>query len=124
MNASLELLKECNDIRVNEEKVDPVTGEPLEEITVTSRAMAVAQIQANGTHEKVGHTYTSPYGENLAYGYDDPYDGWYYDEKERNYNAEIERIRKERAWLGICDKYLSNSAGFDILFYSEIFKIE
>ena len=34
------------------------------------------------------------------------------------------RIRKEREWLGICDKYLSNSAGFDILFYSEIFKIE
>ena len=34
------------------------------------------------------------------------------------------RIRKEREWLGICDKYLSNSAGFDILFYGEIFKIE
>ena len=86
MKASLELLKEYNDIRVNVQKVNPVTGEPLEADTVNSRAMAVAQIQANGAHEKVGHTHTSPFAENLAYGYeppyDSPYDGWYYEEKE------------------------------------------
>lgn len=32
------------------------------------------------------------------------------------------RISKDREWLGIYDKCLSNDAGFDILFHSDIFK--
>ncbi len=34
--------------------------------------------------------------------------------------ADGKRIRKEREWLGIYDKCLSNDAGFDILFHSQI----
>ena len=34
--------------------------------------------------------------------------------------ADGKRIRKERDWLGIYDKCLSNDAGFDILFHSQI----
>ena len=88
MKASLDYIKECNDIRVNEEKVDPLTGEPCEELMVNDYLMATSQVSANVAAHKAedegvyGHSGVAPAGEILAYNYDDPYDGWYYAEKE------------------------------------------
>ena len=81
MKASLDYIKECNDIRVNEEKVDPLTGEPCEELMVNDYLMATSQVSANVAAHKAedegvyGHSGVAPAGEILAYNYDDPYDG-------------------------------------------------
>ena len=85
MKESLDWIKEYNRIRTEVQKVDPVDPNvPLEADTVTSRAMAIAQIQANAARYKVAHTGTTPYAENLAWGYDgwNPYNGWYDSEKK------------------------------------------
>lgn len=84
---SLDFLKECNDIRVNEQQTDPLGNDALEEYTVSSYLMATSELSANAAAHKAseegdyGHQGLAPSAEILAYDYEDPYDGWYYYEK-------------------------------------------
>ena len=57
----------------------------LEEFKISARAMAAAQYQANASLHTEDHTFQFGYGENLAWGMDDPeiaYMAWYDSEKD------------------------------------------
>lgn len=82
MKLTLDWIKECNKIRVNE---------GLNPCTVNDVAMAMAQTDANYSANKWGHASYYNVAENLAKGYavkygstgmfPDPYVGWYTEEK-------------------------------------------
>lgn len=82
MKLTLDWIKECNQIRVNE---------GLNPCTVNDVAMAMAQTDANYSANKWGHASYYNVAENLAKGYNvkyggtgriaDPYVGWYTEEK-------------------------------------------
>ena len=73
MHAALELLKKCNELRV---------AEGMHPLKVTDRMMAIAQSNLNYSDEKVQHSQQFDEQENLAWGFSDPFEGWYYGEKE------------------------------------------
>ena len=92
MKKSLEILKEGNSLRVNDENFD------CSDWLVTNKAMANAQVSANAENVINGHwsrdaeyNYLHPSNinktewgtnaENAAWGWEDPYDGWYKEEK-------------------------------------------
>ena len=74
---SIHSIKECNDLRA-------IHG--LSPLRISNYMMLVAAIQNCATwdlHEEGnwGHSHLYNVGENIAYNYDDPFDGWYYNEK-------------------------------------------
>ncbi|MDO4466425.1 MAG: InlB B-repeat-containing protein [Bacillota bacterium] len=73
MKDSLPFIKECNDLRA---------GEGVAELYITNDLMAKAQSNMNVSREIVNHSGQFNVGENLAWGYKDPFEGWYYMEKE------------------------------------------
>ena len=79
MKASLPFLQKNNDIRKEEGGID---GRALVELKVTDFDMAVAQHNANWSKDKShSKAYNPPY-ENLSWGYQDPFEGWFYEECE------------------------------------------
>ena len=80
MKASLAYLQPLNDIRAKEGGID---GRKLTTLKVTDYNMAIAQHNANWSRDKVAHAsvYNPPY-ENLSWGSSNPYDGWFYKERE------------------------------------------
>lgn len=72
MKASLKFLKECNDLRAGEGKA------PLR---VNDEMMAIAQSDTNGSAYIMNHTQQFEVAENIAWGYSDPFAGWYTAEK-------------------------------------------
>ncbi len=72
MKASLAWIKECNELRAKH-------GLPA--LGVNSYMMAIAQKQLNYSAVEVGHSQKYQVGENLAWGYENPFDGWYDKEK-------------------------------------------
>ncbi len=73
-------LKECNSLRAAE-KTEPTTNAALSELKVSLELMAAAEVQANISAYSMSHTLWYPVPENLAWGYRDPFDGWYTEEK-------------------------------------------
>ncbi|GEM_PF-4575120 len=88
MKKSFEMIAEGNALRASDNNNEGVNKEPLK---VTDELMAIAQINANASREEQYHWYyfrkeselkLNWTGENLSLGYPDPYDGWYWEEKE------------------------------------------
>lgn len=80
MKASIAWLKKCNQLRASE-GTDPRSGAALQPLKVNLQLMAIAQVQANWSAEHVDHSGMYAVGENLAWGYSDPFRGWYDEEK-------------------------------------------
>ena len=72
MQKALNQIKRGNEIRQS-------IGLP--EWKVSHRLMAIAQVHANESQQIIDHTRNDEVAENLAFGYKDPYDGWYFEEK-------------------------------------------
>ena len=73
MKLALEFIKKCNDLRVEN---------GLEPLKVSDEMMAISQVQANWSAFNRTHSRTYYVGENLAWGYQDPFDVWYNYEKK------------------------------------------
>ena len=80
MKASIAWLKKCNQLRAAE-GTNPQSGAPLQPLKVNLQLMAVSQIQANWSAHYLEHSQIYAVGENLAWGYSDPFTGWYDEEK-------------------------------------------
>ncbi len=72
MLASIDFLRECNDLR---------KSEGCSELKVSYYMMAIAMSDTNASAYTMGHTQQYSVGENLAWGYKDPFAGWYTEEK-------------------------------------------
>lgn len=79
--ATVSFMKECNTLRARE-GVDPQnTGVALKDLKVSMQLMAISQVQGNWSAYHIGHSGLYNVGENLAWGYSDPFAGWYTEEK-------------------------------------------
>ena len=74
MKASLKYIRECNDLRAKE-------GLPPLKVSDVLMAQAQADVDWSDNDDSEGHAKQFNVGENLAWGYNDPFDGWYTDEK-------------------------------------------
>ena len=79
MKKTFDFIREGNSLRASDEYNSGMNKEPLK---VNDVLMAIAQIQANASAGKVGHSQLKSVGENLAWGHSDPFDGWYDEEKQ------------------------------------------
>lgn len=77
MADSIKWMKECNSLRKKH---------GLGELKVSDELMAIAQSDANYSANIIGHSGQYNVGENLAWGYSNPFDGWYTAEK-KEYDA-------------------------------------
>ena len=73
MAAAFVQMRKCNELR---------RAEGLDPLKVTDRMMAIAQSNLNWSDQYIRHSSQFDVGENLAWGYDDPFVGWYDGEKE------------------------------------------
>ena len=76
MDIAIQMLKECNDLRV---------AEGLEPLSVKGYLMAISQVNANVSAETLDHSHKGEVGENLHWGAGEkgnPYEGWYTTEKK------------------------------------------
>lgn len=93
---SIALLKEQNKLRANDENF-PENRNPYH---TNHLIMAIAMSNADNSYDyKNKHLGYFPVGENLAWGYNDPFDGWYHKEKEiYNFilNKKKELIKNEK----------------------------
>ena len=74
---SLDFIDKCNQLR----KEDPLCTKN-EELLVTDQMMAMAALNANRAVVKWEHSMQFSVGENLAWGFSDPFSGWYSMEKK------------------------------------------
>lgn len=81
LKATVPFLKECNSLRASE-KTDPRTGAALGQLNVSLTLMAISEAQCNWSSNIIGHSQHWPVAENLAWGYSDPFAGWYNEEKQ------------------------------------------
>lgn len=100
---SIQVMRWCNELR---------RSRGLPELRVDPELVAISQCQLCFSNQVVGHSGVFMVGENLAWGYENPFDGWYYEEMEiwqRPENADA------RAWF---DAYAAehgfNSASFNL----------
>lgn len=77
MQATIKFLKECNELRSNADNAD----KNLPELKVTLINTAYAMWDVNWNYEHVEHARVFNVGENVSWGYSDPFDGWYHEEK-------------------------------------------
>lgn len=75
MRASLKYIRECNELRAKEGKA------PLK-VSDVLMAQAQADVDWADNDDTEGHPKQFSIGENLAWFYDDPFDGWYTAEKK------------------------------------------
>lgn len=79
MKKAIDELDQVNVYRRNENNTEGVT---LSDLKVTSSLMAISQYQLNYSKDHIGHSQAFNVGENLSWGYTNPFDGWYDEEKE------------------------------------------
>lgn len=78
---ALDYIDECNELRAKHD---------LPELRVTDLMMAYAIADANFASKRLGHPVQFNVAENLSWNFstdDDPFDGWYYEEKENYENG-------------------------------------
>lgn len=73
LERSIDFVEICNQLRSQ--------GHGLSELVIDPYLMAVAQIDVNYSANNIGHAGVYNVGENLAWGYSNPFTGWYYEEK-------------------------------------------
>ena len=101
MKATFDFIRECNDLRKNE-GVDPTNNEKLGELKVNDYMMATAQADANYSLTNIEHAHQFNIGENLAWGYKDPFTGWY-DREKAKYLSGITEFHVVGHYLNIVD---------------------
>ncbi len=72
---------ELNDVNTYRKKENTTEGTNLVDLKVTSSLMAISQYQLNYSKGVAGHSQAFNVSENIAWGYSNPFDGWYDDEK-------------------------------------------
>ena len=77
LQKSIEFLKECNELRQSDDN-----STDLQDLKVSSLLMAIAELDVNWSSTNIAHAQVFNVGENLAWGYSDPFDRWYDEEKE------------------------------------------
>lgn len=83
LKATVSFLKECNTLRA-QEKVDPQnTSASLSDLQVSMQLMAISEVQGNWSAYNLAHSRLYNVGENLAWGYSDPFTGWYTQERNQ-----------------------------------------
>ena len=93
MKNSFDFIRQCNEIRADE-GVDPESNESLSVLKVTDHLMAVAQVYADYARTNTEHIHDFNIGENIAWGYKEPFKAWYDKEKEmyQSGNSDFETI--------------------------------
>ncbi|MBR4457325.1 MAG: CAP domain-containing protein, partial [Solobacterium sp.] len=82
LTQSLELIRECNELRRTDPNFKNTDGSDLLPLKVSSQLMAMSMLQLNWSSNVIDHSEYFNVGENLAWGYPDPFRGWYDEEKE------------------------------------------
>lgn len=77
---SIAFLEETNEYRLKE-GVDPTSKKSLGELQVSMQLMAISEVQSNWSAANMKHSQKYSVSENLAWGYDDPFMGWFDKEK-------------------------------------------
>lgn len=90
MKASLKYIRECNDLRAKE-------GLPPLKVSDVLMAQAQADVDWSDNDDSEGHAKQFNVGENLAWGYNDPFDGWYTDEKASYDKQKAEGVEHPQA---------------------------
>jgi len=72
MLAAIDWIRECNELRA---------ANGLDELEVTYQLIAISMSNLNYSASNYNHSKQYSVGENLAWGYSDPFDGWYDSEK-------------------------------------------
>ncbi len=72
MKTAIEMIIQGNNYR---------TSEGVSTLKISATLMAISQVNTNASAYTVSHTSRGNVGENLAWGYSDPYEGWYTMEK-------------------------------------------
>ena len=103
MKASFDFIRECNSLRT-QEGTDPTNGQTLGTLKVTDYMMATAQADANYSLTNIGHARQFDVGENLAWGYSDPFVGWY-DREKQQYLSGISEFEVIGHYLNIVTSY-------------------
>ncbi|MGN0437239.1 MAG: hypothetical protein ACI4F4_01865 [Lachnospiraceae bacterium] len=80
LKAAIPFIKECNTLRL-QEGTDPESGNTLGVLKVSLMLMAISEVQGNWSANQFSHCGQYNVAENLAWGYSDPFDGWYTEEK-------------------------------------------
>lgn len=75
IKASLPHLDECNRLR-------QLPEHGLSPLRVSLQLMVIAQKQLNWSDTGMNHSQAYLVGENLSWGYEDPFEGWYFEEKK------------------------------------------
>lgn len=101
LKATVPFLKECNSLRASE-KTDPTSGAALGQLNVSLTLMAISEAQCNWSSNIIGHSQHWPVAENLAWGYSDPFAGWYNEEKQV-WNSGNHNFSDTGHYLNICD---------------------
>lgn len=109
MRNTLKFLKECNELRAKH---------GLAPLKVNGAMMAAAQSNLNWSAIHIDHSQQYSVGENLAWGYTDPFDGWYYYEKELYEEDPIKNAGKIGHYLNIINPDYTVT-GFAISQYGE-----
>lgn len=78
MKKAVDLLPLTNQYRQKENNTE---GTRLENLLVSSSLMAISQLNTNYSRENYDHAPSFSVGENLAFGYLNPFEGWYEKEK-------------------------------------------
>ena len=81
MKSSFEFIRDCNEIRAGEE-IDPESKESLSMLKVTDYLMAAAQAYTDYARTNTENIHHFDIGENIAWGYKEPFTVWYDREKE------------------------------------------
>ena len=81
MKDSFDFIRKCNELRQKEQN-DPETKEKLAVLEVNDYLMAAAQADANYSLLNPEHAHQFNIGENIAWGYTEPFSAWYDKEKE------------------------------------------
>lgn len=72
---------ELNMVNEYRQRENATNGTTLADLQVTSTLMAISQYQLNYSKAVIGHSQAFNVGENLSWGYTNPFTGWYDEEK-------------------------------------------
>lgn len=104
MQRAISFIKECNELR---------TANGLSELNVSYQMMAIAMSNLNWSSVNMAHSSQFSVAENLAWGYSDPFYGWYYMEK---INYEEQNGGETGHYLNVINNW-SNVTGFAVSQY-------
>lgn len=101
--ASLDFIDECNKLRAKHN---------LSALKVTDYLMACEEADVNWSKDNIAHAQQFNMGENLAWGYSDPFAGWY-DKEKALYEAGTTDYEQIGHYLNIIEPYYT-ATGFAI----------